>query len=78
MIEARNDLRHRPTPEMNYSESKWFAFYDERTDFWVSSRIGLEPNAGRANRWLVVAIRKLDRQVRRHPLRNRAWPSPLG
>jgi len=56
MIVASDDIRHRPTSEDNYSESKWFSFYDETHDFWVSSRIGLEPNRNRANRWLVIAL----------------------
>jgi len=56
MITATDDLRHQPTSEENYSESKWFSFYDDAHDFWVSSRIGLEPNRNRANRWLVIAL----------------------
>lgn len=56
MVTQEDDLKHTPTAEENYSESKWFSFYDETHDFWVSSRIGLEPNRARANRWLVVAL----------------------
>lgn len=56
MITPKDDLRHLPTAERDYSESKWFSFYDQTHDFWVSSRIGLEPNKKQANRWLVIAI----------------------
>ena len=56
MISATADLRHQPTSEENYSESKWFSFYDAKHDFWVSSRIGLEPNRKKANRWLIIAL----------------------
>ncbi len=56
MISEKDDLRHQATPQENYSESKWFSFYDETHDFWVSSRIGLEPNRKRANRWLVIVL----------------------
>ncbi len=55
MIDHRDELRHRPSPELNFSESKWFSFYDPKLDFWVSCRIGLETNRGRANRWVVIA-----------------------
>lgn len=55
MVTRKDDLRHCPGSEQNYSESKWFSFYDASQGFWVSSRIGLEPNRGKANRWLVVA-----------------------
>ncbi|MBZ5540011.1 MAG: hypothetical protein LAN61_05755 [Acidobacteriia bacterium] len=55
MIRLTDDLRHPPSPEQNYSESKWFSFYDQARDIWISSRIGLEPNRRTANRWLVVA-----------------------
>lgn len=57
MITKRDDLRHLPSPESNFSESKWFSFYDGSQGFWVSARIGLESNRGKANRWLVVAHR---------------------
>lgn len=56
MITHKDDLRHTPTSEENFSESKWFSFYDQEHDFWVSSRIGLEPNKKKANRWLVAAF----------------------
>ena len=56
MITTADDLRHVPGPEENYSESKWFSFYDETNDIWVSSRMGLEPNKKKANRWLVAAV----------------------
>jgi len=56
MITAEDDLRHIPSAEENFSESKWFSFYDEANDVWVSSRIGLEPNKKKANRWLVIAL----------------------
>jgi hypothetical protein len=56
MISEADDLRHHPTPAENFSESKWFSFYDAAQDLWISSRIGLEANRKRANRWLVVAV----------------------
>lgn len=56
MITEKDDLRHVPGPEENFSESKWFSFYDEINDIWVSSRMGLEPNKKKANRWLVAAL----------------------
>lgn len=56
MISVVDDLRHRPTSAENFSESKWFSFYDSTHDLWISSRIGLEVNRKRANRWLVVAV----------------------
>lgn len=56
MIQLSDDLRHAPSSEQNYSESKWFAFYDQTRDIWVSCRIGLEPNRRKANRWVVVAV----------------------
>jgi hypothetical protein len=56
VITASDDLRHVPGTEENYSESKWFSFYDETNDIWVSSRMGLEPNKNKANRWLVAAV----------------------
>jgi len=56
MITAADDLRHIQGLEENYSESKWFSFYDETNDIWVSSRMGLEPNKKKAIRWLVAAV----------------------
>jgi hypothetical protein len=55
MISDCDELRHPPSPEANFSESKWFSFYDPALDFWVSCRIGLEPNRGKSNRWVVIA-----------------------
>ncbi len=57
MITDRDDLRHTPTPEKDFSESKWFSFYDGSQDFWASVRIGLEPNRSTTNRWVVLALR---------------------
>lgn len=55
MIQDRDDLRHQPSQELSFSESKWFSFYDRGGDFWVSCRIGLEANRAKANRWVVIA-----------------------
>lgn len=55
MIQDRDDLRHQPSQQLTFSESKWFSFYDRELDFWVSCRIGLEGNRGKANRWVVIA-----------------------
>lgn len=57
MIDVRDDLRHVPSRDEDYSESKWFAFYDGAKEFWISSRIGLEPNHNRANRWVVAGLK---------------------
>jgi hypothetical protein len=56
MIHDRDELRHRPSPELAFSESKWFSFYDQSLNLWVSCRMGLEANRGKANRWVVVAF----------------------
>jgi hypothetical protein len=55
MIQDRDDLRHQPSQELSFSESKWFSFYDQEQDLWVSCRIGLEASRGKANRWVVIA-----------------------
>jgi hypothetical protein len=57
MIQDRDELRHQPTQKLSFSESKWFSFYDGELEFWVSCRIGLEPNRGKANRWVVIAYK---------------------
>ena len=57
MIRDRDDLRHAPSPELNFSESKWFSFHDRNLELWVSCRIGLETNKSKANRWVVIAHR---------------------
>ncbi len=56
MIQDRDELRHQPSLAPSFSESKWFSFYDQSLDFWVSSRIGLEANRAKANRWVVIVF----------------------
>ncbi len=77
MIGRCDDLRHVATPEHNFSESKWFSFYDPDLEFWASCRIGLEPNRHSANRWVVAAFQGevvYHELVVGQPLPDSDWP----
>jgi hypothetical protein len=56
MVTAEDDARHAPGPGSLplWNESFWFAFYDPRCDIGVTVRLGMHPNRGEGNIYLVV------------------------
>jgi len=56
MATPEDDARHSPGPESRplWNESYWFAFYDPKQEIGVAVRLGMLPNVGYSNIYILV------------------------
>ncbi len=56
MATVEDDARHQPGTDSlpNWNESYWFAFYDPKPEIGVAIRLGMLPNCGYANIYVLI------------------------